>query len=299
MKVGIDLGGTKIEIVVLDDASRTLFRERVITPKNSYQDIVNAIVLLVQKVQDLYPNITKVGVGIPGAVSHVTGKIKNANTTCLIGESLQSDLELKLALTVRLANDANCFTLSEALDGAAKNQTVVFGVIIGTGCGGGIVVNGQVIQGKNSIAGEWGHNPLPYMTYADAPDGQVPCYCGQVGCIETFLSGPGFQEQYRLGTGQQLTVPELLEQAQAQNNSEAQVYLDRYAQWLAKALASVINVLDPDVIVLGGGLSNMDYLYQRVPQLWQQWVFSDQVDTQLVQAKWGDSSGVRGAAWLE
>lgn len=294
MKVGIDLGGTKIEIVILDSDNQVLFRERVETPQGDYEQTVTAIVSLVQDANSLYGPFHHVGVGIPGAVSKKTGKIKNANSTCLIGQDLQGDLASRLNMTVRLANDANCLTLSEASDGAAAGEEVVFGVIIGTGCGGGLVVNGHVVNGVNAIAGEWGHNPLPWRTSQDIEN---DCYCGLTGCLETFLSGPGMSKHYEMAVGEKKSAQEIARLAQ-QADAAAQNMLETYAKWLAKGLASVINVVDPDVIVLGGGVSNIEFLYQRVPELWGQWVFSDQVETRLVPAKWGDSSGVRGAAWL-
>lgn len=294
MKVGIDLGGTKIEIVILDSDNQVLFRERVETPQGDYEQTVTAIVSLAQDANSLYGPFHHIGVGIPGAVSKKTGKIKNANSTCLIGQDLQGDLASRLNMTVRLANDANCLTLSEASDGAAAGEEVVFGVIIGTGCGGGLVVNGHVVNGVNTIAGEWGHNPLPWRASQDIEN---DCYCGLTGCLETFLSGPGMSKHYEMTVGEKKSAQEIARLAQ-QGDAAAQNMLETYAKWLAKGLASVINVVDPDVIVLGGGVSNIEFLYQRVPELWEQWVFSDQVETRLVPAKWGDSSGVRGAAWL-
>ncbi|MBD3612456.1 MAG: ROK family protein [Hydrogenovibrio crunogenus] len=294
MKVGIDLGGTKIEIVVLDFNNQVLFRERIETPQGDYEKTVDAIVTLVQDTEELYGPFNQVGVGIPGAISKKTGKIKNANSTCLIGQDLKGDLASRLKMTVRLANDANCLALSEASDGAAAGEEVVFGVILGTGCGGGLIVDGHIVNGVNAIAGEWGHNPLPWRTSDDAENA---CYCGLKGCLETFLSGPGMSKHYERMTGEVMSVQEIAALAQ-QENTAAQAMLETYAVWLAKGLASVINMVDPDVIVLGGGLSNMTFLYQRVPELWGRWVFSDQVETRLVPPKWGDSSGVRGAAWL-
>ncbi len=274
MRIGIDLGGTKTEIVVLGNNGRELLRERVPTPRGDYAATVAAIVALVQSAEAKVGagRTTSVGVGIPGAESRVTGLIKNANSTWLIGQPLRADLEAALGRPVRIANDANCFALSEATDGAAAGAEVVFGVILGTGVGGGIVVRGKVLVGPNAIAGEWGHNPLP-GDEAIRP----ACYCGRMGCIETFLSGPALA---------------------ADGGAENEAAMQRYEQRLARALVQVINLLDPDVIVLGGGVSNLDRLYDRVPRLWGEWVFSDHVATRLVKNKHGDSSGVRGAAWL-
>ncbi|NCN43151.1 MAG: transcriptional regulator [Piscirickettsiaceae bacterium CG_4_9_14_3_um_filter_43_564] len=294
MKVGIDLGGTKIEVAVLDENNQLAFRQRVATPQGNYDATCQAIVDLVTQVQQPFGHFNGVGIGIPGAISKKTGRIKNANSTCLIGRDLQADLQVALDMKVVLANDANCLALSEASDGAAAGEEVVFAVIVGTGCGGGLVVNGQVINGTNAIAGEWGHNPMPWL---DSAVSRPSCYCGLKGCIETYLSGPALSSHFFAKTGRSVTAQQLVELAE-QDDDAAQAMLETYANWMAKALASVINVVDPDVIVLGGGVSKMQFLYQRVPQLWQQWVFSDLVETRLVPAKWGDSSGVRGAAWL-
>ncbi|MDG4813505.1 ROK family protein [Hydrogenovibrio sp. 3SP14C1] len=294
MKVGIDLGGTKIEIVVLGVNNQVMFRERIDTPQGHYEKTVAAIVSLVRDAESLYGPFRHIGVGIPGAISKKTGKIKNANSTCLIGQDLQGDLAAQLNMTVRLANDANCLALSEASDGTAAGEEVVFGVIVGTGCGGGLIVDGHIVNGLNAIAGEWGHNSLPWRTSQDI---EHECYCGLSGCLETFLSGPGLSKHYEMVTGEILTAREIAAFAK-QGNTAAKEMLEIYATWLAKGLASIINIIDPDVIVLGGGLSNIEFLYQRVPELWGQWVFSDQVQTRLVPPKWSDSSGVRGAAWL-
>lgn len=294
MRVGIDLGGTKIEAIVLDDNNQTIMRERVKTPQGQYQATLLAIRSLVEMVKEKTGDIDSIGIGIPGAISRKTGLIKNANSVCLIGMDLKNDLEIMLSTPVKLANDANCFALSEAVDGAAKGAEVVFGVIIGTGCGGGLVVNEKIINGVNAISGEWGHNRLPWLEPDESLD---ECYCGLKGCTETFLSGSGFSQHYLKRTGDDLSAKQIVELAN-QGNHLAQEMLENYSVWLAKGLASVINVIDPDVIVLGGGMSNIDYLYQRVPQIWHQWIFSDQVETKLVPPKWGDSSGVRGAAWL-
>ena len=320
-KVGLDLGGSKIEIIVLSALGEILLRERIPTPSaqdfpnpiHQYTHIVAAISdLIAQSEQQLQCAFQHIGIGIPGAISPATGLVKNANTTCLIGQYFQQDLEHALQKTVSIANDADCFVLSEAKDGAAKNASSVFGVIIGTGCGGGLVINQHLVSGPNAICGEWGHNPLPWPQ-----DDEIlrPCYCGKSGCIETFLSGPGFSQyaaQYALDhfsatdnqriNSQTLSAKQwhqlFINKTSAAHSALAAQVFERYARQLAKSLATVINVLDPDVIVLGGGMSNIDYLYQRLPQILPEYVFSDQVLTQIVKAEHGDSSGVRGAAWL-
>lgn len=273
--LGIDLGGTKIEGIVLDDAGHERVRRRVPTPKGDYRATVEAIALLVAALESGSDRRATVGVGIPGAISHVSGLVKNANSTCLIGQPLQGDLEAALGRPVRLANDANCFALSEAIDGAGRGARVVFGVILGTGVGGGIVVDGRVLEGANAIAGEWGHNPLPLPSGDDLP--LRPCYCGRAGCIETYLCGPALERE---------------------GGAVVDSAIARYEARLARALAGVVNLLDPDVIVLGGGVSNVDRLYANVPRLWRAHVFSDHVATRLAKHAHGDSSGVRGAAWL-
>jgi len=294
MRFGVDLGGTKIELAALDDQGEMVYRHRVDTPKGDYAATVAAIVSLVREAEQHLQVEASVGVGIPGAVSTKTGRVKNANSTWLIGEDLQGDLSHALQREVRLANDANCFTLSEAMDGSAKGADCVFGVIIGTGCGGGIVINGQILNGLNSIAGEWGHNPLPW-TYSQG----LECYCGLSGCNETYLSGSGLERHYQQRAGQCLSAKQIIALALEQQDNIALELLNDYVTWLAKGLASVINMIDPDVIVLGGGLSNIDYLYQEVPKVWDNWIFSnDKADTLLVKPRYGDSSGVRGAAWL-
>jgi fructokinase len=292
IQIGIDLGGTKIEGITLD-GSRELARVRVDTPRDDYEATVAAIVSLVDTLDG--GGRGSVGIGIPGTMSPATGVVKNANSVWLIGRPLLADLERRLARPVRIANDANCFAVSEAADGAAAGADVVFGVILGTGVGGGVVVRGRVIVGVNAVAGEWGHNPLPWPKDDERPG--PACYCGRSGCIETFLSGPGLQGDYARHAGQPRTPAEILARAAA-GQPEAAAALERYEERLARGLASIINVLDPDVIVLGGGLSNIDRLYTNVPRLWTPYVFSDAVATRLVQARHGDASGVRGAAWL-
>jgi fructokinase len=281
-RIGIDLGGTKIEAIALE-GSREVFRRRIASPRGSYEATLAAVASLVREIGD-----GSVGVGIPGALSRTTGLVKNANSTWLIGKPLKADLERMLGREVRLENDANCFALSEATDGAGAGAGVVFGVILGTGVGGGIVVHGKILPGVNAIAGEWGHNPLPAPQPEDLP---LPaCYCGRSGCIETYLSGPALARDHAALTGQALEAAEV---AALQGES-----LKRYEARLARALASVINVLDPDVIVLGGGMSNVARLYTEVPRLWARHVFSDHVATRLARPTHGDASGVRGAAWL-
>jgi fructokinase len=283
VRIGVDLGGTKIEAIALDSQGREAFRKRIPSPQGSYQATLEALAGIVRDAGE-----GTVGIGIPGAESHATGLIKNANSTWLIGKSLRKDLEAALGRPVRLENDANCFALSEAVDGAGKGASLVFGVILGTGVGGGIVVDGKIIRGANAIAGEWGHNPLPQPGEQDFP--LPPCYCGRAGCIETYLSGPGLSRDHERRTGQRLKAEEVV--------SLGGQSLERYMERLARALASVVNVLDPDVIVLGGGMSNVARLYTEVPLLWGRHVFSDGVATRLAPPVHGDSSGVRGAAWL-
>ncbi len=290
-----------MEALALDGQGRELCRQRVATPQGSYGEILTALVELILRVEAKCEGQGSVGIGIPGIASPATGLIKNANTTSLIGHPLDRDLEARLGRPVRLANDANCFTLSEATDGAASPDALgvahptVFGVILGTGTGGGVVVRGELLVGPDAIAGEWGHNSLPWPTQSEYPG--PDCWCGQRGCIETFLSGPALAREHRTRTGQDLDASRIAELA-AQGDAEASRTLDLYAHRLARALASIINVLNPNAIVLGGGVSNIPRLYAEVPRLWSKYVFSDVVTTRLVRAKHGDSSGVRGAAWL-
>ena len=290
--LGIDLGGTKIEIVALDDNRVELFRRRVPTPRGDYQGTLLAVAGLINDAERQIGQRGTVGIGIPGAESRFTGLIKNANSTWLIGQPLRRDLQDLLRRGVRLSNDANCFALSEATDGAAAAVSVVFGVILGTGVGGGIVVNGKVLAGANRIAGEWGHNRLP-GDEAFWPE----CYCGRRGCIETFLSGPGLTRDHEQVAGQRLEPGEIADLA-TQGNAACEATLQRYEERLARALGQVINVLDPDAIVLGGGLSNLARLYENVPTLWAPYIFTDRVVTRFLKNRHGDSSGVRGAAWL-
>jgi len=295
VRIGIDLGGTKIEGIALDDAGGVLYRERIESPRGDYQATVAGITRLVQTIEDRTRLKGTVGVGIPGALSPATDLIKNANSTWLIGRPLHKDLQERLQRDVRIANDANCFAVSEATDGAAAGVEVVFGVILGTGTGGGLCINGRPLVGANAIAGEWGHNPLPWPEADELPGAQ--CYCGHRGCIETWLSGPGLAMHFFEQTGRHLTVPEIVSLAE-QGDDRAEAALQRYEDRLARALAGVINIVDPKVIVLGGGLSNIKRLYDRVPERWGRYVFSDRVATRLLPPLHGDSSGVRGAAWL-
>jgi fructokinase len=295
MRIGIDLGGTKIEAIALDDNGDELFRHRINTPQHDYPATLNAIVELVNKLEYETQQTGSVGIGIPGAISPATSLVKNANSTWLIGKSLDKDLEHLLGKPVRIANDANCFVMSEATDGAGKDAQIVFGVIIGTGTGGGISINKQLVVGINAISGEWGHNPLPWPDSSESPG--PDCYCGKQGCIETYLSGPGFSNRFATDFGKQLSAPEIVTLAE-QGNKQAEQALQRYEDRMARALASVINIIDPHVIVLGGGMSNIQRLYDNVPGIWGKYIFSDSVHTQLLANVHGDSSGVRGAAWL-
>lgn len=296
MRIGIDLGGTKIEAVVIDREGSEKIRKRVATPSGDYDGTIRAIKSLIDDVETaLRITGASIGIGIPGAVSSVTGLVKNANSTCLIGKPFNQDLERALARPVRLANDANCFALSEASDGAAAGAKVVFGVIVGTGCGGGIVVNGQVLNGPNSIAGEWGHNPLPWPRAEELPG--PSCYCGKNGCIEQFLAGPSIARDFLEHTGKKLAADKIAELADS-GDQQAEQTMARFEDRMARSLVSVINVLDPEVIVMGGGVSNIKRLYENVPKIWMKYAFSDHLSTKLVKAKHGDSSGVRGAAWL-
>jgi fructokinase len=313
MRIGIDLGGTKIEGIALDGSDQAA-RMRVGTPHGDYPATIEAVATTVEALEQRAGSRGSVGVGIPGTISAGTGLVKNANSVWLIGKPLLADLQRRLDREVRIANDANCFAVSEAADGAATGAEVVFGVIVGTGTGAGIVVRGELVSGSNGIAGEWGHNPLPWPADEERPG--PACYCGRSGCIETFLSGPGLQAAYERHTRRQRTPAQIVEDA-AGGDQSARDALALYAERMARALASVINVLDPDVIVLGGGMSNIASLYEDVPRLWEGFVFAcgagvygsphgpqgpaphaEAVRTRLVRAKHGDASGVRGAAWL-
>ena len=295
LRIGVDVGGTKIEAVALLPDGHERDRTRIVTPHGDYDATVQAIADLIHGMEQRIGQRGTVGVGIPGTISPATGLVKNANSTWLIGRSFDKDLATALTRPVRMANDANCFALSEATDGAGRDANIVFGVIVGTGTGGGVVVNGEILSGPNAIAGEWGHNPLPWPDASETP-GPL-CYCGKYGCIETFLSGPGLARDHTADGNPELTAEEIASHATA-GDETAQASLARYEERMAKALASVINVLDPDVIVLGGGCSNIDRIYENVPQLWGGYAFSDEITTRLRRNAHGDSSGVRGAAWL-
>lgn len=297
MRIGIDLGGTKIEGIVLGADGRERARRRIPTPRGDYEGTLRAIVSLSLELEAASGERCSIGVGTPGAVSPATGRMKNCNSTWLNGRLLKEDLEGRLKRVVRLANDANCFALSEAIDGAGVGAEVVFGVILGTGCGGGVVVRRQLLTGANAIGGEWGHNPLPWPR-DDERMGR-PCYCGLSGCIESFLSGPGLAADHADHHPEEATFsgPEIVARADA-GEANALATLTRYEERLARALAHVINLLDPDVIVLGGGLSRIERLYREVPCHWLRWAFTDQLSTRLLPPVHGDAGGVRGAAWL-
>lgn len=295
IRFGIDLGGTKVELLAMDSKGQELIRRRCATPQGDYRGTLEAIVELIREAERDLGTKARIGIGTPGAVSKHSGRMKNCNSTCLNDQPLQQDLERLLSRPVRIANDADCFALSEATDGAAEGASVVFGVILGTGVGGGIVIRKRLLEGPNAIAGEWGHNPLPWPTHQERP-GPV-CYCGRSGCIETFLSGPGLSRAHHATTGNHLDAHTIVDRADAGDES-CNASLKTYEHRLARALAHIINIIDPQVIVLGGGLSNCGRLYRNVPAMWGKYVFSDHVDTHLVPPRHGDSSGVRGAAWL-
>lgn len=295
LRIGVDLGGTKIEIVALDAAGNQRLRRRVATPQGDYAATLATIGALVDAAENELGERGSVGVGIPGAESADSGLVKNASSTCLIGQPLRRDLQTLLGREIRVTNDANCFALSEAIDGAGQGAEVVFGVILGTGVGGAIVVRERVLTGVNRIAGEWGHNPLPYPEQETLMPPR--CYCGRQGCVETWLSGPSLAADHARHGGETLTAKQIAERAEA-GDGDCAATLARYHRRLAKALAQVINIVDPSVIVLGGGISNIESLYTEVPALWGDYVFSDQVHTRLRRHRHGDSSGVRGAAWL-
>lgn len=292
MRIGIDLGGTKTEILCLSDAGEELLRKRFPSPTGDYEKTIASIREIILSAEKELGQQGTVGIGIPGAISAHTGLVKNANSTWLIGRPFPDDLTKALNREIRISNDANCFALSEAIDGAAVEGESVFGVILGTGVGGGFVVNKQVLQGKNSLVGEWGHNSMPWPNPSEVtrPD----CYCGQQGCIETFLSGPALARTFENICGTKIETKDI----PTLPDDITEPVFSLYENRMARALASIINVLDPDIIVLGGGVSNIERWYKTVPELWGQWVFGKECDTQLVQAKHGDSSGVRGAAWL-
>lgn len=326
MRIGIDFGGTKTEIICLDQKNgKELYRHRIPTARDDYDGTVKGIAGLVTQAEETLGQQGTVGMGIPGTIVTKTGLVKNANSTWLNGKPLQKDISAALARDIRMENDANCFAVSEATDGAGKGYNVIFGVIIGTGCGGGVAIRAAAHRGPNAIGGEWGHNPLPYPRVAnaapetvfesapqvtdrlaahymadDTATGEYPgplCYCGRSGCLETWISGTGFKNDYKRVTGEALSTHDIIAAAEA-GEVKATAALGRYTDRLARALAGVINILDPDAIILGGGMSNVDSLYQDVPKIWGRYVFSDTVETPLLPARHGDSSGVRGAAWL-
>jgi fructokinase len=295
VRIGVDLGGTKIEGVCLDRDGNVAARRRVPTPQGDYEGTVRAIADVVRHLEAETASRSSVGLGMPGIISPATGLVKNANSVCLNGHALDRDLASILARPVRVENDANCFALSEASDGSAAGRHCVFGVILGTGTGGGVVVEGRVLKGRNAVGGEWGHNSLPWP-HPDETPGE-PCYCGRNGCIETFLSGPALARAYFQTTGVSADGAAVVARARS-GEGGAVSCLDQYVNRVARALASIINILDPDVIVLGGGLSAIERLYTDVPRQWSNYIFSDRVETELLPPKFGDSSGVRGAAWL-
>jgi len=295
IRLGIDLGGTKIEVIALDRNGKEVLRHRVQTPQGDYQTILRTIAELVQQTETELGEQGTIGIGMPGAISRATGLLKNSNSVCLNGQPILQDVQTLLGRPVCISNDANCFALSESRDGAASGASVVFGVIVGTGTGAGVVVNGRILTGQNAIAGEWGHNPLPWPRDEERPG--PDCYCGRCGCIETFLSGPGMSRDHEIVTGEK-SEPESIVERASQGDVLAEATLQRYEDRMARSLAHVINILDPEVVVLGGGMSNIARLYQNVSRRWGEYVFSDRVDTRLVAPKHKDSSGVRGAAWL-
>ena len=292
MRFGLDLGGTKMEAVLLDNTGEIVWRERRPTPAEDYQAIIETIAALVAQAAIETAQEMTVGIGMPGSLSPKTGLARNSNTQCLNGQAIKQDLESAMAREVRLANDANCFALSEATDGAGAGAQSVFGVIIGTGCGGGLVFDGKLQNGANGIGGEWGHNPLAAPTADELPG--PPCYCGRHGCNEVWISGSGFARDHEAIAGEKLTAEQII----ASDSAAAKASFERLCDRIARALGAVINVVDPDVIVLGGGLSNVDALYTHIPEIWDGYIFSDVIETRLVKNKHGDSSGVRGAAWL-
>jgi fructokinase len=295
VRFGIDLGGTKIEIIVLAPDGRVLLRRRSATPRADYHAVLDAVAALVRDAEGELGATGSVGVGTPGSISRATGLLRGSNSVCLNAKPIQADLEALLGRKIRITNDANCFALSEATDGAGEGAQSVFGVILGTGVGGGIVVHGELLTGPNAIAGEWGHNPLPWPKDDERPG--FPCFAGHSGCIETFLSGPALERDHLRAHGEALGAAEIAARA-ANGDAACAATLERYEERLARAIAHVVNIVDPDVIVLGGGMSNVERLYARVPTLWGPWIFSDRVDTRLLRHRHGDSSGVRGAAWL-
>ncbi len=296
MRIGVDLGGTKIEALALDPTGHAVYRQRIPAPQGDYRATIEAVAGLVELAEQTLGSKGSVGIGIPGAISPKTRLIKHANSTWITGHPFERDMAARLGRPVRFANDADCFALSEATDGAGAGARVVFGAILGTGVGGGIVVEGRPLAGPNAIAGEWGHNPLPWPRDEERPGPQ--CYCGKTGCIETFLSGPGLARDYATATGARLPAAAVAQRIDAKEPT-ALAALERYLDRLARSLATVVNLIDPDVIVLGGGVSNIAALYEPLPGRLADHVFSKEpVATRIVRARFGDSSGVRGAAWL-
>jgi fructokinase len=304
MRIGIDFGGTKTEIICLDKKNgKEVYRQRLPTARGDYITTVKMLVDMVQAAERIMMRKGTVGIGIPGTIVPETGLVKNSNSTWTNGQPLQKDVAKALGREVRMENDANCLAVSEATDGAGEGMKVVFAVIIGTGCGGGLALDGRAHRGINSVAGEWGHNPLPYprvglREHAETSEYPGPlCYCGRRGCLETWISGTGFRNDYRRVTGTELSTHDIIAKA-AEGEKHAVAALARYTDRLARALAQVVNILDPDIIVLGGGMSNVNTLYRDLPQDWGKYIFSDTIKTAVVPARHGDSSGVRGAAWL-
>jgi fructokinase len=295
IRIGIDLGGTKIEALAIDSQGIELARYRVDTPREDYEATIRAMVGLVHRLEEKAGSAGTVGAGIPGSISRITGLVKNSNSTWLNGRPLDRDLTAALGREVRIANDANCLAVSEATDGAAAGRQVVFGVILGTGCGGGVAIGGRVHEGPNGVAGEWGHNPLPWPKPEEYPG--PACYCGKRGCMEMWVSGTGIALDYRTVTGKTLTTHEIVSQFEA-GDREAAATMERFEDRLSRGIAQVINILDPDVIVVGGGVSKVENIYQVLPKMLKAYVFGGEVSTPVLPAKYGDSSGVRGAAWL-
>jgi fructokinase len=295
MRIGIDLGGTKIEALAIDNQGVELERYRIDTPRDDYDATVAAMAGLVRRLEETTGSVGTVGAGIPGSISRITGLVKNANSTWLNGRPLDRDLIAALGREVRIANDANCFAVSEATDGAAAGKNVVFGVILGTGCGGGVAIGGRVHEGPNGVAGEWGHNPLPWPRPEEYPGPK--CYCGKRGCMEMWVSGTGIALDYRTVTGKALTTQEIVSQFEA-GDREAMAAMERFEDRLARGLAQVVNILDPDVIVIGGGVSRVKHIYRELPKKLKAYVFGGEASTPILPAMYGDSSGVRGAAWL-
>lgn len=295
-RLGIDLGGTKIEGVILDGQGAERARLRIPAPSGVYGQTIEALACMVANLEADAGVPAHIGIGVPGSISPATGKLQNANSVWLNGRRLKEDLESRLGRPVRLANDANCFAVSEATDGAGAGAKTVFGVILGTGCGGGIAIDGRIVDGPRGIGGEWGHNPLPWMT-ADEALQAPPCWCGRRGCMETWVSGTGLGADHARVNGEALSA-EAIATLAADGDGPAKATLERHADRLARGLAHVINLIDPDVVVLGGGLSNLDHLYDRLPLLMARWIFADAPDIAIRRPRWGDASGVRGAAWL-